>query len=198
MLRTLFLFAHPALEKSRVNARLIRDVPRLAGLTFHDLYEAYPDFFVDIAREQTLLSAHDLIVLHHPMYWYSSPALVKQWEDLVLEHGWAYGARGTKLRHKKFLHVVTTGGGDQAYRTEGMHGHTIRDFLLPIEQTAKLCGMCYLPPYLVHGTHRLQEGEIERIAAEYLELLQLLRDGALDLDYLTSFQTCNEFLRRKT
>jgi glutathione-regulated potassium-efflux system ancillary protein KefG len=75
MAGVLFLFAHPALEKSRINARLIRDVVKLDGITFHDLYEAYPDFFVDVAREQQLLSTHDLIVLHHPMYWYSSPRL---------------------------------------------------------------------------------------------------------------------------
>lgn len=196
MARVLFLFAHPALEKSRVNARLIRDVAHLDGITFHDLYEAYPDFFVDVAREQELLLAHDLIVLHHPMYWYSAPALVKQWEDLVLEHGWAYGARGTALRGKKILHAVSTGGSEQAYQTLGMHHHTIREFLLPFEQTAKLCGMIYLPPYLVHGSHRLSDDEIERFAREYLELMKKLRDDKLDFDRLLRFGTCNEFLRQ--
>lgn len=196
MARVLFLFAHPALEKSRINARLIRDIAQLDGITFHDLYEAYPDFFIEVAYEQHLLLSHDLIVLHHPMYWYSSPALVKQWEDLVLEHGWAYGSSGTHLRRKKFLHAVTTGGSDQAYQERGMHGHTIRDFLLPIEQTAKLCGMVYLPPYLVHGTHRLHEDETERLAVEYLGLLQQLRDDALDFESLARFQTCNEFLQQ--
>ena len=42
--RVLVLFAHPALEKSRVNRRLIRAAQGLEGVTFHDLYEAYPDF----------------------------------------------------------------------------------------------------------------------------------------------------------
>jgi len=196
MARVLLLFAHPALEKSRINARLIRDVSKLEGIRFHDLYEAYPDFFVDAAREQQLLAAHDTIVLHHPMYWYSAPALVKQWEDLVLEHGWAYGAKGTALRGKKILHVVTTGGSDQAYQTAGMHRHVIREFLLPFEQTAKLCGMIYLPPYLVHGTHRLSEQEIERFAAEYLELLKMLRDESFDAARLLQCENCNQFLHQ--
>ncbi len=194
MARVLLLFAHPALEKSRINARLIRDVVNLDGITFHDLYEAYPDFFVDVAREQKLLTAHDTIILHHPLFWYSSPALVKQWADLVLEHGWAYGAQGAALRGKKLLHVVSTGGGSQAYQTAGMHRHTIREFLLPFEQTAKLCGMVYLPPYLVHGTHRLTDHEIEGFAQEYLELLQRLRDGSLDIENLLQCESCNQFL----
>jgi len=87
----LVLFAHPALEKSRVNRRLAAAVADLPGVTLHDLYEAYPDFDVDVKREQDLLVAHDVLVVQHPFYWYSTPALVKQWEDLVLEHGWAYG-----------------------------------------------------------------------------------------------------------
>jgi glutathione-regulated potassium-efflux system ancillary protein KefG len=37
--RVLILFAHPALEKSRVNCRLADAVRRLDGVTFHDLYE---------------------------------------------------------------------------------------------------------------------------------------------------------------
>jgi glutathione-regulated potassium-efflux system ancillary protein KefG len=194
--RVLFLFAHPALEKSRINARLIRDLPALPGVTFHDLYEAYPDFYIDVAHEQNLLSAHDLIILHHPMYWYSCPPLVKQWEDLVLEHGWAYGSKGKALRGKKFLHALTTGGSDEAYQTRGIHRHGIREFLLPFEQTAKLCGMIYLPPYLVHGTHRLREKDIEQFAAEYLELVKRLRDEAYNHEDLLRFQTFNDFLNR--
>jgi len=55
------------------------------GLTFHDLYEAHPDFDVDVAREQELLLGHDAVLVQHPLYGYSTPPLVKQWEDLVLD-----------------------------------------------------------------------------------------------------------------
>ncbi len=91
----LILFAHPALEKSRVNRHLVAGVRDLPGVTFHDLYEAYPDFNILVPHEQELLEAHDVVVLQHPFYWYSTPALVKEWEDLVLQHGWAYGTGGT-------------------------------------------------------------------------------------------------------
>ena len=31
-------------------------------MTFNDLYEAYPDFDVDVKREQELLAAHEIVV----------------------------------------------------------------------------------------------------------------------------------------
>ena len=99
----LVLFAHPAFERSRVHRRLVDAVAELPGITFHDLYEAYPDFDVDVRREQKLLLEHDLVVLQHPFFWYSTPPLVKQWEDLVLEHGWAYGTGGNALHGKRLL-----------------------------------------------------------------------------------------------
>lgn len=198
MAHTLVIFAHPALEKSRINARLVRDVPKLEQLTFHDLYEAYPDFHIDVKREQQLLSAHEIIILHHPMYWYSSPALLKQWEDLVLEHGWAYGSTGTALRGKTTVHVITTGGSSMTYDKAGLHGHTIREFLLPFEQTARLCGMLYLPPYLIQGSHRLSDEEIEQYAAGYYHLLEMLATDAVDVQAALKLQSLNELVTPET
>ena len=175
--RVLVLFAHPALEKSRVHRRLADAVRDVEGVTFHDLYEAYPDFDIDVGREQELLAAHDPIVLQHPFFWYSTPALVKEWEDLVLEHGWAYGSEGTALRGKRFLSAVTTGGGREAYCPEGYNHYTVRQFLAPIERTAVLCGMEYLAPFVVYGTHRLGEDDIARHAEEYRRVVEGLRDA---------------------
>ncbi|MCB0293189.1 MAG: NAD(P)H-dependent oxidoreductase, partial [Calditrichaeota bacterium] len=87
MKKILIIFAHPAFQKSRVNARLIEGLAQMEGITFHDLYQAYPEFDIDIAAEQQLLTGHDVIVFHHPFFWYSTPALLKEWQDLVLEHG---------------------------------------------------------------------------------------------------------------
>jgi len=181
-MRILVLFAHPALEKSRVNRALAEAVRGLSGVTFHDLYEAYPDFDVDVRREQSLLLDHDLLVTQHPFYWYSTPALVKQWQDLVLEHGWAYGTGGTQLRGRVWLSAITTGGREAAYQPDGLNHFTIRELLRPIEQTARLCGMTFLPPFVVHGTHRLDAAGISAAAADYRRAIESLRDGLIDLD----------------
>lgn len=181
MTRILLLFAHPALEKSRVHRRLLQRLPRLPGLTLQDLYEAYPDFDVDVRREQELLLAHDLILLQHPFYWYSTPALLKQWQDLVLEHGWAYGSTGTALRGKQMANVITTGGSASAYGREGLNRFTVRELLAPVEQTARLCGIEYLPPYLVQGTHRMTDADIDAVATRYAATLAALHDGRVDI-----------------
>jgi glutathione-regulated potassium-efflux system ancillary protein KefG len=192
--RVLILFAHPALHRSRVNRGLVGAVRDLEGVTFHDLYEIYPDFDVDAGAEQELLLRHDLIVLQHPFYWYSTPALVKQWEDVVLEHGWAYGAKGTALRGKRMLSVVTAGGGSGSYAREGLNRFTVTELLAPIAQTARLCGIEYLPPYVIHGTHALDLTDIARTADEYRRVIVALRDGTLDLEAARAQKHLNDDL----
>jgi glutathione-regulated potassium-efflux system ancillary protein KefG len=174
----LILFAHPAPQRSRVNRALRRAVADLTGVTFHDLYGAYPDFMIDIAHEQALLRAHDVIVLQHPFYWYSAPAIVKEWQDLVLQHGFAYGAEGTALSGKSLMSVITTGGHEDSYGCAGMNRFAMDDLLRPFEQTAQLCGMRWLPPFVIHGTHIIGDASIARSAEAYRELISVLRDEA--------------------
>jgi glutathione-regulated potassium-efflux system ancillary protein KefG len=192
--RILILFAHPAYEKSRVNVYLADAVKDLDGVTFHDLYEAYPDFFVDVEREQELLLLHDVIVLHHPFYWYSAPALVKQWVDLVLEHGWAYGSQGTMLHGKRWFHTITTGGRDEAYHADGHARHTFRQLMAPLEQSALLCGLDYLPPFIASGTHGMTRDTMLRHAQDYRRVIEAVRDGTLDLDMVRQSDRINRDL----
>jgi len=181
--RLLLLFAHPSFQRSRVHAGLLRELEGVEGLTFHDLYPAYPDFDfdVDVAREQELLLGHDAVLVQHPLYGYSTPPLVKQWEHLALEHGWAYGAEGDALHGKLWLSAVTTGGSRETYRPSGTNRFTVREFLAPIEQTAVLCGMRFLPPFVVFGTHALSSEAITEHARDYRRLVKALRDDRIDL-----------------
>jgi glutathione-regulated potassium-efflux system ancillary protein KefG len=187
----LVLFAHPAIQKSRVNRVLADAVRELPGVTFHDLYEAYPDFAIDVRREQELLVAHDVVIFHHPFFWYSTPAILKEWQDLVLEHGWAYGSKGAALRGKTMLNVITTGGREEAYRPEGHNRFTMRQLLAPLEQTARLCGMEYLSPFVAHGTHRMDQDAIEAHAKDYRTLLEALRERRLDLEAAADLSRIN-------
>lgn len=175
----LVLFAHPALEKSRVHSTLLRQIRHIEGITLHDLYEHYPDFDIDVKEEQRLLLQHDIIVFQHPFYWYSTPAIIKQWEDLVLEHGWAYGSRGKMLAGKKVFNAISCGGKLQAYQAGGYNRYTIRQLLAPIEQTARLCNMQYLPPFVIHGTHRLDKADIDLYALQYSQLLIAMQNDRL-------------------
>ena len=194
MAKILVLFAHPAFEKSRVHARMLQGIQGMPGITVNDLYEAYPDFDIDVKREQELLNAHDLIIWQHPFYWYSAPAIIKQWQDLVLEHGWAYGPGGNALAGKKIFNAISTGGPQFVYAREGRNRFTIPEFLAPFDQTAVLCKMVYLPPFVVHGTHKLTTTEIEVYARQYRQLLETLRDGRFSDDAWSNVQYLNEII----
>ena len=193
-LDVLLLFAHPALERSRVNLRLLDAVRDCPGVLVHDLYEEYPDFDVNVAREQELLAAIDLLVVQHPFFWYSTPPLFKQWEDLVLEHGWAYGHAGTALRGKRWWSVLTTGGRADAYCPGGYNRFTVREFLRPLEQTAQLCNMEFLPPLVSYGAHGMDDDAIERQARRYRNALEAVRSGRVDLDRLSEHELFPEDL----
>jgi putative NADPH-quinone reductase len=119
---------------------MARATARVEGVTLVDLYAEYPDFQIDIDREQGRLVGHDVLVFMHPLYWYSTPAILKEWQDLVLEHGFAYGSQGTALHGKIFFSALTAGGAEAAYQAEGYNHFTIRELLHPLEQTAALCG----------------------------------------------------------
>lgn len=194
MANVLILFAHPALEKSRVHKRLLAQIPAGTDVRLHDLYEHYPNFDIDIAYEQQLLLQHDVIIFQHPLYWYSSPALIKQWLDLVLEHGWAYGSKGTALRGKKWLQVISSGGSSEAYKETGRNKFPLTQYLLPFRQTATLCGMEFLPPFVVQGTHRLNDADIELHALQYEQLLFALRQNRITDDELKGVQYINEII----
>ena len=194
MRKILILFAHPRLEGSRVNARLLENIPELENITFHDLYEAYPDFNVDIEYEKSLLEKNEIIIWHHPFYWYSSPPLLKQWIDMVLEYGWAYGTGGDKLKDKIIFNAITAGGNSDAYCPQGYNCYTIPDFMHPFEQTARLCLMEYLPPFAVMGTHRMNEEQIKRSANDYGRLLKILSNGDFDMKKALSARFLNEIL----
>jgi glutathione-regulated potassium-efflux system ancillary protein KefG len=189
----LVLFAHPALERSKVNLRLAREVRDIPGVTFHDLYETYPNSLIDVKREQALLDGHQVIVLQHPFYWYSTPALLKEWQDLVLEYGYAYGKGGTALKGKYLINAITTGGPEEAYQTTGYNRFTMRQLLAPLDQTAYLCGMIYLAPFVVHRSLVIGDPEEAKpFAVMYRSLLESLRDGSLDIAAARKAERVNE------
>jgi glutathione-regulated potassium-efflux system ancillary protein KefG len=194
MARILILFAHPVLEKSRVQQVLLAAAYGMPDVTVNDLYEQYPAFDIDIDREQDLLTRHDIIIWQHPFYWYSCPALLKQWMDLVLEHGWAYGHRGRALEGKKIFSVITSGGSLEAYQDSGFNKYTLREYLRPFERTAELCCTTWWPPFWVPGTHRMQQGEMEAYGIQYYTLLTALRKGAIPEEDILRASLLNDFV----
>lgn len=196
--RILILFAHPRFERSLNNVILVKNIPHLQDITIHDLYERYPDFNIDVEFEKKLLSDHDVIIWQHPFYWYSSPALLKQWIDMVLEFGWAYGPGGTALQGKVVFNVITSGGQRAAYSKGGYNRFTLGEFLSPFEQTAFLCKMTYLPPFALHGTHRLTKDEAISVGNLYRRLLETMVSGDFSIEEMKHFSYLNDWCLSKS
>src|SRR4029079_505339 len=104
------LAAHPDWRASHVTQLLLQQAREVPGVQVQDLYSAYPDYDIDVATEQANAEAAQLLVLLHPVQWYSMPALMKLWLDEVLRYGWAYGRAGTALHGKDLWLVASTGG----------------------------------------------------------------------------------------
>ena len=191
MLRTLVIFVHPALEKSRAHRIMLQRWQGRDDLTWHDLYEEYPDLQIDAEREKRLLEEHDLIVFAHPLYWYSSPAILKKWQDVVLEYGYAYGHKGKALAGKFWLSAISCGGPEEAYGPEGYNHYTLREFLRPFEQTARLCHMTFLPPHVIAGVNRLSTEQLTEAIERLERRINLIRQdpkaiaSVLSLTYLS-------------
>ena len=177
MNRISILVFHPLLHKSRVNLKLVKAVEGMEGVQLRFMYDLYPNFYLDVKKEQEVLLESDIIVWQHPFYWYSSPSLLKEWIDLVLQHGFAYGREGRALEGKQIMSAISTGGRREAYQSEVNRKFSFRQLLAPFEQTATLCRMNYLPPFVTHGTHLLDESGIGEAASAYAKVIESLRDG---------------------
>ena len=164
--RTLLVFAHPAIERARANWAMAMAGRQVEGVTFHDLYEVYPDFAVDVPQEQQRLIDHDVIVLQFPLSWFSGPALLKEWLDLVWLHGFAYGD-GFKLEGKTFVCAVSAGDSAHAYKASGANRYTLDEFLRPLQQTAELCRMRWEPPFSLHCSGYLDAAALKREGERY-------------------------------
>lgn len=170
----------------------------MPGITFHDLYETYPDFNINIEYEKKLLIDHNIIIWQHPFYWYSAPPLLKQWIDLVLAFGWAYGPGGDALQDKIIFNSITSGGQRSAYSNDGHNRFTVNELLAPFNQTATLCKMIYLPPFAVHGTHRISSEELTRIAQWYWNILDRLINAEFSIKEIQKYPYLNDWITSKT
>jgi glutathione-regulated potassium-efflux system ancillary protein KefF len=179
--RVLVLYAHATPHLSRVNRRLADAARLIEGVYVHDLYEAYPDFYIDAARERILLAKAAVVVLLHPIQWYGMPALMKEWFDVVLDDAWAHGPDGSAVNGKACWLVATTAAAAAEFAAGGRHGRPFGDFLAPLEQSAAVSGMQWIAPHVLHGAHQVDADAVDRHIAAFAAQLQRLAGGSLEL-----------------
>ncbi|ELV8683384.1 NAD(P)H-dependent oxidoreductase [Vibrio fluvialis] len=194
--RILILYAHPCQHKSEVNARLFKAARHARNVTLVDLYGEYPTFNIDVDKEQQRLLEHDVIIFQFPMYWYSTPSILKEWQDLVLEYGFAYGQDGTALHGKTLLCITSTGGKSESYQASGYNHYSVRELLRPIEQMAGMTGMHYLAPLVLFDARAACDGErLNAHIKRYMQVLQAFGDDRIDIERAGELPTLNQYFR---
>lgn len=173
-MKTLVLVAHPTMDISRVNTAWAKAFASCPDVTVRDLTELYPEMDIDVIEEQKLLLEHDRIVFQFPLYWYSSPAVLKQWQDLVLLPGFAY-AGAHRLEGKEFMVATSIGGTEEDYRAGGHNHFSVDELLRPFQQTVNYCRGRYLTPFLFYRSIAEEDEAIEKSCRALLA-------HALDLD----------------
>jgi glutathione-regulated potassium-efflux system ancillary protein KefF len=168
----LVVHAHPYMHQSVGTAALLHAIDGRGGIEVRRLYELYPDFDIDPAAEQDALRRATALVLLHPLYWYSVPALLKHWLDQVLLTSFAHGEGGSELHGKPCLWATLTGRGQ--YGTGGAHTHGFEAFAAPLEATARYCGMRWLPPFVLHDPHMLPKEALEAAAGRFRARIEAL------------------------
>ncbi|MGT2907336.1 NAD(P)H-dependent oxidoreductase [Streptococcus dentiloxodontae] len=167
MKTTIFLF-HPHLNsQSRVN-KALAEAAAAAEFEVRDMYSIYPDFQIDAKAEQEILEATNRIVLQYPIYWYQTPALLKQWFDDVLQYGWAYGSKGTALQGKEIILAPSFGAGAADYTLDGRFHTTIAELLKPIETIQYHTGLVFKEAFVITGALNLTDEEIAEKAQAYV------------------------------
>ena len=159
---------HPNLATSTINRHWVETLQTQAAVTLNLHYHEYPHWQIDIAREQALLREHDRIVFQHPFFWYSTPPLMKKWFDDVLTYGWAYGPNGTALHGKEWVSAISTGGPAGSYQAGGYNNYSMSELLKPLQQTAQLIGMKFLPAFIFQGAVQATPDDIAQSAQDYL------------------------------
>jgi glutathione-regulated potassium-efflux system ancillary protein KefG len=160
-LKTMVIVAHPNLQGSRVNKAWVEALRKIPDVTINDLTAKYPDIQnIDILEEQALLLAHDRYVLQFPLYWYSCPAILKQWIDLVLQPGFAYAVGGDKLHGKEWMVSTSVGSTEDGYRAGGHNHFSVDELLRPFQQTVNYTGGIYRSPFCFYRAMLVTDAEI--------------------------------------
>lgn len=164
-MKTLVLVFHPNLKESRVNKVFAETIDKEENVKVRSMYDIYPNGNIDVAREHEFLLDADRIVLQFPFYWYSAPSLLKEWEDKVLDYGWAFGTDGDKLHNKELL-IATTTGAD-GYSRGGEVKYSVEELLRPFQAANNLIGTRYLKPFIINNSMAIDANQIEKYAKEY-------------------------------
>ena len=152
MAKILVISGHPDYKNSVANRAILDDLHRSipeAEIVYLDAL--YPDFRIDVPREQERVVGADIIVFEFPFWWFGSPSLMHRYVEDVFVHGFAYGSGGNPLKGKKFILSFTTGAPEAEYSPTGAEGFALESLLPPFLAMAKFVKLDYVGYVVSYG-----------------------------------------------
>jgi putative NADPH-quinone reductase len=183
MPNTLILLFHPTYAASNANRALCEAASDLPGVTIVDMQAEYPDSVIDADAEVARLLAADRIVFQFPVQWYSTPPLLKAWQDAVLTRMFylAYESEGRLLEGKSLLIAVTAGNVPEAYAPGGQNRFSLRELMRPLEATAHRCRLVWQEPFLLYAAHKADAEALQLAGAHYAGRIRRMPAARLDV-----------------
>lgn len=145
-MKILIIFAHTFWEDSKTNHALLQNIKDLENIKIHNLSTTYTNGKIDTDKELTLLKDADKIIFQFPLFWFSTPSLLKEWQDRILT-AILYGKNKELLKDKKFQVISTLGGAKSSY--DGHHGVTLEELFKPIYHSFEYLGCKSIKPYAI-------------------------------------------------
>lgn len=174
MSKTLILIFHPDLAASRANRALAQAAARVPGVEIVDVAARCPAGRIDTDVEVAELLSADRLVLQFPIRWYSTPPLMKAWQDLVLTRMMyiAPQTEGARLAGVPVMVAATAGNYRGAYGPEGVNLFPLAELLKPLAATANRCGLAWSEPHLVYEADKVGPDQLAQEGERYAERLR--------------------------
>lgn len=106
----------------------------------------------DIRAELDKLLWCDLLVFVFPVFWFSTPAMLKGWIDRVFVSGLVYGGKRIYdrggLTGRRALIGLTLGGQEHMFGPQGIHGPLEGMLKHILQGTLAYAGLQVLPPFI--------------------------------------------------
>ena len=171
-MKNLIIVAHNNIETSVYNKQLIESIKNNNNTTINILKT---NMALDVNAERELFLKHQNIIFQFPLNWYSVPASLKNYIDLVFGFGFGFAPTDERIMGKNFLAVVTTGGPQVSYSAEGYNKFSVEDYLHPLKGLARLTKMNFLPPLVSYASKKDgSEPEFATFKEKYKKTLETL------------------------
>ncbi|WP_105956493.1 NAD(P)H-dependent oxidoreductase [Apilactobacillus quenuiae] len=170
-MKTLVIVSHPEYDNSMTESFLNQcqnDIEEVDWLVLDHLENNYE---FDVDEEQKRLVKYDRILFQFPMYWYSSPALLKKYEDDIFTRSFTYANEDGKLKDKELGIITTLGEPLKNYTVGGSEGFSINEILKPYQALAFKAGMKFIKPFTVDQFAYMTDDEKSKLLVDYRNYL---------------------------